>query len=90
MVAQKARYCQNGQLVHLLYLPFPTQNKASLCREESRSVWRLGYATSKFVNFDIHFVFVFTTNLILSTRQYFLYSIDFKNFERSKLDARSH
>ena len=28
---------------------FPTQNKASLCRDESKGVWRLGYAT--FVNF---------------------------------------
>ena len=32
-------------------------------------------------------VLVFTTNLILSTRQYFFYSIHFRNFERSKLDA---
>ena len=33
------------------------------------------------------FVFVFTTNLILSIRHYFFYGIHFKNFERSKLDA---
>ena len=29
---------------------FPTQNKASLCREKSKGVWRLGNATFKFVN----------------------------------------
>ena len=35
----------------------------------------------------VFIVFVFTTNLILSTRQYFFCGIHFKNFERSKLDA---
>ena len=29
--------------------PFPKQNKVSLCREESKGVWRMGYAT--FVKF---------------------------------------
>ena len=35
----------------------------------------------------VFLVFVFTTNLILSTRHDFFYSIQFRNFERSKLDA---
>ena len=35
---------------NLLFLPFPTQNKASLCREESKGVRRMGYAT--FVKFS--------------------------------------
>ena len=42
---------KNGQFVDLLFLPLPTQNKASLCRDESKGVWRMGYATFKFVNF---------------------------------------
>ena len=32
-------------------------------------------------------IFVFTTNLIFSIQHYSFYSIHFKNFERSKLDA---
>ena len=51
-----SRTCQNGQFVDLLYLPFPTQNKASLCREESKGVRRRGYAT--FVNFCTCFLFL--------------------------------
>ena len=35
----------------------------------------------------VFIVFVFITNLILSTRHYFFYGIHFKKFERSKLDA---
>ena len=35
-------------------------------------------------------VFVFTPNLILSTRHYFFYSNHFKNFESSKLEASLH
>ena len=35
----------------------------------------------------VFIVFVFTTNLILSTRHAFFYSIQLKIFERSKLDA---
>ena len=42
---------KNEQFVDLLFLHFPTQNKASMCREENKSVWRLGNATFKFVNF---------------------------------------
>ena len=54
----------------LLYLPFPTKNKASLCREESKGVWRLGDAT--FVNFvRVHCICLYNTNLILSTRHDF-------------------
>ena len=29
--------------------PLRQKNKASLCREESKGVWRMGYATFKFV-----------------------------------------
>ena len=29
---------KTNSFMDLLYLPFPTQNKASLCREESKSV----------------------------------------------------
>ena len=37
--------------------------------------------------FYVCIVFVFITNLILSTRLYFVYSIHFGNLERSKQDA---
>ena len=40
---------ERGQFVDLFKLPFLTQDKASLRREESKGVWRMGYAT--FVNF---------------------------------------
>ena len=46
---KKSRSCQSRQFVDLLQLPLPTQNKTSLCREESKGVWRICYAT--FVNF---------------------------------------
>ena len=49
--------------------------KASLCQEESKGVWRMGYAT--FLNFVSVFCIVFTTKLILSSGQNFFYSIHF-------------
>ena len=45
----KFKILSNGQFVDLFQLPFPPQNKASLCREESKSVWRMDYAA--LVNF---------------------------------------
>ena len=35
----------------------------------------------------VYFIFVLTTNLIFSSPHYFFYSIHFKNFEQSELDA---
>ena len=63
------------------------KKKALLCREESKGLWRLGNATLKFVNFVRVYRICVYTNLILSTRHYFFYSILLENFERSKLDA---
>ena len=36
--------------------PFQHKNKASLCREENKGVWRLGYAT--FVNFSTYLLYL--------------------------------
>ena len=43
-------------LVKTFPLPFPTQNQASLCREENKRVRRMGYAT--FLNFSTCLVYL--------------------------------
>ena len=69
---------KSKQFVDLLQLPSPTQNKASLCQEESKGVWRMGYATFKLVNFVRFILFVFTAKLILSSRHDIFHSIHFE------------
>ena len=68
---------------------YPSRHKTRLhCTERKAKEygdWAMQHLNSK--NLYVCIVFVFTTNLILSTQQYFSYSIHFKNFERSKLDA---
>ena len=56
---------------------FRHKTRLSLCREKSKGVWRMGYAT--FVNLYVFNVFVFTTNLIPSTRLDFSIALILRN-----------
>ena len=52
---KNSRSCQNGQFVDLLQLPFPTQNKAPLCREKSKGVSRMLCNICKFCTCLLYF-----------------------------------
>ena len=68
---------------------YPFRHKTRLQSAERKAkvygAWAMEHSNLQILYVCI--VFVFTTNLILSTQHCFFYSIHFKNFERSKLDA---